>query len=408
MVVGSPEVEQRRTAGEIFRLIRHDVARTRSDLATVTGLGKSSVIQRVDALRSLELLVEDSDAEPTRGRPAARFGINARAGVLLGADLGASHARLAATDLLGDVLVEEADDLAIGRGPEAVLAWVRSRFDHLLAEAGRTPSEVWGIGIGLPGPVEFATGRPMHPPIMPGWHDVAVPGYFAESYPDVPVLVDNDVNVMAIGEHRAHWTDERHLLYVKVGTGIGCGIVAGGRIHRGAQGAAGDIGHIRVSGPSEVVCSCSNLCCLEAHASGTAMARRLTEMGIPASGSRDVLRLVAQAEPAAARVVRDSGRLIGTVLATIVNFFNPSVILVGGAMAQAESLLRAGIREVVYQRSLPLATRDLVVATGQLGERAGVVGAVTMISEQVLSATAIDRRIAHGPAAHQATQRGTA
>ena len=386
-----------RGPGAIFRLISQSGTRTRADLAAATGLGRSAVAQRIDALRALGLVVENGDAESTGGRPAATLRVNASRGLLLAADLGASHARLAVTDLLGDVLAEEEHDLDIGDGPDHVLVWVREQFEAMLTDAARHPDHVWGIGVGLPGPVEFATGRPVHPPIMPGWHGAPVPSFFAESFPDVPVVVDNDVNIMAAGEYWTDWAAEQNLLYVKVATGIGCGIVAGGRIYRGEQGAAGDIGHVHVRGPAEVVCSCGNVFCLEAQASGTAMARQLHDMGLEARSGRDVLRLLARGDAAAARVVRDGGRLIGRVLATLVNFFNPSVILIGGVMAKAENLLLAGIREVVYQRSLPLATRDLTLTTGRLRERAGVVGAAAMTREWVLSAPAIDQRLATAP-----------
>ena len=150
------------------------------------------------------------------------------------------------------------------------------------------PSEVRGVGVGVPGPVAFSRGEPVAPPIMPGWDGFSVPNWFGKHY-EAPVLVDNDVNIMALGEHWTHWRDIEHLLYVKIGTGIGCGIVAGRRIHRGAQGAAGDIGHVRLAGHDEVVCRCGNIGCLEAVAGGRALASNLTALGLTADSSRDVV-----------------------------------------------------------------------------------------------------------------------
>ena len=140
---------------------------------------------------------------------------------------------------------------------------------------GRDGDDVRGIGIGVPAPVAFSRGEPVAPPMMPGWDGFSIPGWFSRHY-DAPVLVDNDVNIMALGEHWTHWRDCEHLLYVKIGTGIGCGIVSDRRIHRGAQGAAGDIGHVRLAGHDDVVCRCGNVGCLEAVAGGRALAARLT------------------------------------------------------------------------------------------------------------------------------------
>ncbi len=325
---------------------------------------------------------------------------NEDAGVALAADLGATHSRLAVTNLGGTVLAEDSADMPIAGGPEAVLDWVDERFHALLREVGRDDDVVRGIGIGVPGPVEHATGRPRNPPIMPGWDGYPIPERFADRY-RVPVLVDNDVNIMALGEHWTNWAGVDHLLFIKVGTGIGCGIVVAGRIHRGAEGAAGDIGHIRVAAGDEadaIVCSCGNVGCLEALAGGGAMAARLRDQGLDAADSRAVVELARAGEPAAVRLVRESGRLIGEVLAASVNLYNPSVIVIGGDVAQAHEQLLAGVREVVYQRSLPLATRHLRVVRSQLADRAGVIGAAVMVIEQVLSPAAIDAAIAaQGP-----------
>jgi predicted NBD/HSP70 family sugar kinase len=323
---------------------------------------------------------------------------NNLAGVVLAADLGATHSRLAVSDLAGVPLAEVALDMDIAAGPEAVLGWVDGRLGELLREAERTPADVRGIGIGVPGPVAFATGRPVNPPIMPGWDGFSVPGWFADRY-DAPVLVDNDVNIMALGEHWSLWRDTDHLLFIKIGTGIGCGIVAGRLIHRGAQGAAGDIGHIRVPGNEEVLCRCGNVGCLEAVAGGRALARRLEEEGRPAANSRDVVRLVRAGDPVATRMVREAGRALGQVLAGSVNFFNPSVIVIGGDLGQAHEQLLAGMREVIFERSLPLATRHLRTEPSRLGDRAGVVGAAIMVIEHVLAPDVVDRALQAGATA---------
>jgi predicted NBD/HSP70 family sugar kinase len=380
------------SAGALLRLIREGVAVTRAELARETGLARSTVAQRVDALLRQGLVYEAGGSASTGGRPATVLALNRDAGVVLVADLGATHARVAISDLGGAPLAERASDLDIAVGPEAALEWVAGRFDELLGEVRRSPGDVRGIGLGVPGPVEFDSGQPVNPPIMPGWDGFPIPDWFASRY-SAPVLVDNDVNIMALGEHRLHWAETEHLLLIKVGTGIGCGIVANGHIHRGARGAAGDIGHIRATDRTDVVCRCGNIGCLEAIAGGQALAQRLAEAGEDASRSRDVVRLVHRGHAGAIRMVRDAGRTLGEVLAGTVNFFNPAVIVIGGDIAEAHAQLLAGVREGIFSRSLPLATRDLRIVPCRLGDRAGVTGAAIMAIEHVLAPDAVDRAL---------------
>ncbi len=379
------------TPGELLSLIRAGTAVTRADLARHTGLARSTVAQRVDALLASGFVLEAGDTPSTGGRPATMLAFNHQGGVVLVADLGATHARVAVTDLAGTPLAESAGDLDIALGPDEVLTWVSARFDELLQATANAPADVRAIGIGVPGPVEFATGVPVNPPIMPGWDGFDIPAWFADRY-GVPVLVDNDVNIMARGEHWVHWRDTAHLLLVKVGTGIGCGIVADGHIHRGARGAAGDIGHIRAT-TEDVVCACGNTGCLEAVSGGHALAMRLTAAGVDASNSRDVVRLVHEGNVHATRMVRAAGRTLGEVLAGTVNFFNPAVIVIGGDIAEAHAQLLAGVREGIISRSLPLATRDLRIVPCRLGDRAGVTGAAITAIEQVLSPAAVDQTL---------------
>jgi predicted NBD/HSP70 family sugar kinase len=380
-------------AGAMLHLIRDGRASTRAELVALTGLARSTVAQRMDALLAQRLVVPAGSSASTGGRPPKTFAFNRDAGVVLAADLGATHSRVAITDLAGDVLAEAREDIPIADGPERVLGWLERAFDALLEESGWGREAVRGAGVGVPGPVEFVTGTPVAPPIMPGWDGYPVGDHLGEVY-GAPVLVDNDVNIMALGEHWSRWRDTQHLLFVKVGTGIGCGVITDGRIHRGAQGAAGDIGHIHVPAHDEVVCRCGNLGCLEAVAGGGAMAAQLAVMGIPAENSRDVVRHVREGRPEAMRLVRQAGRELGGVLASAVNFFNPGVIVVGGDIAHADEPLLAGVREVVYRRSTALATRSIRIARSTLDDRAGVVGAAVMVIEAVLSPDAVDQAIA--------------
>jgi len=375
--------------GDLFQLLRDGRPRTRADLAAVTGQARSTIAARVDTLLTSGLVAPAGEAGSTGGRPPATFAFNPRARVVLAVDLGATHARLAVTDLAGQVLAEHHEALAIGAGPDPVLDRVARVGTDLVAQAGRTSGDLVSVGVGLPGPVDHATGRPTNPPIMPGWDDADVPGHLGRLL-GAPVLVDNDVNLMALGEHASTYPEVDHLLFIKVATGIGAGIISDGQIRRGAQGTAGDLGHIAVPGGHDLPCRCGNTGCLEALASGHAVAAALAAQGLDVASSADVVALVRSGDIPASRAVRQAGRDIGGVLAACVSLLNPSLIVVGGVVAEAGEHLLAGIREVVYRRSLPLATQHLRIVTTRTRGRAGVLGASAMAAEHVLSPAAIE------------------
>ena len=308
---------------------------------------------------------------------------------MLGVDIGATHASAALTDLNGSILGEVDAHLLVTEGPDAVLGWVIDSARELMAASGRPLADLAAIGIGLPGPVEHSSGRPMNPPIMPGWDRYDVPGHLQKVYP-VPILVDNDVNIMAVGERRAYLSDVADLILIKVATGIGAGIVSGGQLQRGAQGTAGDLGHVRVPGAGDVMCRCGNTGCLEAVAAGPALAAAVRSHGESAEDGGDVVELVRAGSQIAMATVRQAGRDIGEVVATMVNLINPSVVVIGGQMAGAGEHLLAGIRESVYQRSLPLATEHLRIVPSRAGSRAAVLGASALAIAHVLSPEAVE------------------
>lgn len=382
--VGSP--------GHLLRLVRSGGARSRSDLVALTGVSRSTVSLRVEQLLRAELLAEHGTGGSTGGRPARLLTFNSGCGVVLAVDLGVTRAVLAMTDLSGRLLAEHRCPLRIADGPADVLRQVDGLCRDLLTGAGLAPEDVRAIGIGLPGPVEFSRGRPVHPPVMPGWHDHDVPAAFAHY--SCPVLVDNDVNVMAAGELDAAPEAGRDFLVVKVGSGIGCGIVLGGQVYRGSAGSAGDIGHIHVPDPRRVLCGCGNENCLEALAGGAALARDAQAAGLPVERPGDLVDLALRADPQALRLVRDAGRHIGEVLAGLVNFFNPSRVIVTGGVARAGNPLVAGIREAVYRRSLPLAARSLEIRISELSDLAGCTGAARMAIEAHLADEHVDQLLA--------------
>ena len=370
-------------AARLLRYLRDGTALTRAELAGLTGLARSTIASRLDGLVDAGLVVPAGGAASSGGRPPARVAFNPSARILIAIDLGATHAVVAIADLAGTILHSESTKIDIAEGPVKVLDWAVSTAERLLGVCGRPKSDLVGVGVGLPGPVEHSTGKPVNPPIMPGWDRFDVPGYIGESF-DVPVRVDNDVNLLALGEHATSWRDQSELLFVKVATGIGAGIISGGRLQRGAQGSAGDLGHVRVPTTRDTPTHGDEDADLEAIASGPAIARWIRESGEQATTSEDVLRLARAGNTVAIAAIRQAGRDLGEVLATCVNLLNPSVIVVGGSIARAGEHLIAGVREVVYRESTPLATQYLTIAQSKAGETGGVRGAAIMVIQYTL------------------------
>jgi glucokinase-like ROK family protein len=390
--------------------IRLGRSRSRSELVERTGLGRAIVARRVGELVERGLAVEGDPGPSTGGRPPRQLAFRADAGHLLVADLGATSVDVALTTLDGRILGHRDEPAEIEAGPEAGLGRVEELFDQLVTTTHAVPGRLWGIGIAVPGPVEFATGRPISPPIMPGWDGYPIRERFAARH-GAPVWVDNDVNVLALGESRSGVAaGHDDVVVVKIGTGIGAGIISGGRLHRGAQGSAGDVGHIQVSDDPAVICRCGNVGCLEALAGGAALGWGGEEAARDGRSVRlrtaldqrgrvtaeDVARAASSGDPVAVAMLQVAGRRVGSMLASVVNFFNPSLIVIGGGVANSPDQLLASIRETVYRRSLPLATRDLLIQRSSLGGLAGVIGASSMVVDELFSRHAIAQWLAAG------------
>ncbi|KHL11992.1 putative NBD/HSP70 family sugar kinase [Mumia flava] len=372
-------------AGELVRLVRIHPPMTRAEVGAVTGWARATVNGRIDELLEHGLLTTAGPIEGARGRPATRFRLQAGRGTLLVADVGASAARVAVCDLDGHAIRTDRVPIDISAGPDAVLATVTGALDALRSD---DDPPLWGLGISLPGPIEHASGRVVSPPIMTGWDGLVVPDLLEPRY-GVPVLVENDADAMAWGEHVIRTPRVDDLLHLKVGTGVGAGLVVNGRIVRGANGAAGDLGHTRVApvpGRAEApLCRCGKLGCVEAYAGGWAIARDLAADGEQVDTLGDVLALIARGNPNAIRRVRDAGRILGAALAHAVSLLNPSDIVVGGQLAVAGEHLLSGIRERIAADSLPLATSELRIRIGEAPDTAGLIGLADALAGWVFS-----------------------
>ena len=380
----------------LLALLRDMGAVSRAELGDAVKLSRSKLAVELDRLTDLGL-VEDGGLAASRG--GRRSGIVRLSTELrfVGIDIGATSVDVAITDAELKVIAHASEAADVRQGPDVVLAVALELVAKLRAD-GIAP-EIHGAGVGVPGPVSFRDGVPVAPPIMPGWDQFPVRSVLSQHL-GAPVLVDNDVNIMALGEMHAGLSRKvDDFLFVKIGTGVGCGIVVDGSVYRGVCGSAGDIGHIRIEdeGP---LCACGNTGCLEAFFSGAALAReamaaarsgrsfiladRLAEAGT--LDASDVATAMAAGDPIAIEMVRDGGRRLGFLLAGLVNFFNPGMVVIGGEVAAGLGHpFLAEVRSVVYRRSLPLATGNLPIVLSEMGPEAGVVGAVRMISDSVFS-----------------------
>ncbi|MCX4648094.1 MULTISPECIES: ROK family protein [unclassified Streptomyces] len=379
----------------LLRLLRDLGPQSRVALGGQVELSRSKLAVEIERLLETGLVVQDGLAASRGGRrshnvriaPSLRF---------LGVDIGATSVDAAVTNAELEVLGHLSEPLDVREGPVAV-------FERVLALAAKLCEEGLaehfdGAGIGVPGPVRFPEGVPVAPPIMPGWDGFPIREVLSQEL-GCPVLVDNDVNLMALGEQQAGVARSvRDFLCVKVGTGIGCGIVVAGDVHRGVTGSAGDIGHIQVDLDGSP-CACGNTGCLEAHFGGNALVRDATALAeagrsaelagrLEAMGRltpEDVSAAAGAGDAASLELIRLGGTRTGQVIAGLVSFFNPGMVVIGGGLTGLGHTLLASIRTQVYRQSLPLATGNLPIVLGELGQVAGVVGATRLISDHIFS-----------------------
>lgn len=383
---------------KIMAALKKNGQTTRSDIMASTGWSKAKISQDVNALIKKGYLTEAGEGHSTGGRKPRIIRINSRLGFVIGVDIGATSLDVALANATGTVLEHISEPADVHQAPERLLGRCRELVLDLIGARGILPEQILGIGVGVPGPVNFDKGVLVAPPLMPGWENYPIGDYFKEIFSSAFVVVDNDVNIMALGEQfSGNAANIDHFILVKIGTGIGAGIMASRKIHRGNDGCAGDIGHICVDkeGP---VCCCGNRGCLEAMAAGPAIAEKAVQA--VKDGKSDILKRMyennggvltplhvniacREGDPVALEIIRSSGQMIGEVLASLVNFFNPSHILITGGIANFGNHLLIAIKRSVLRRSLPLATANLTISFSQTGADAGILGAISLVLDHL-------------------------
>jgi predicted NBD/HSP70 family sugar kinase len=377
------------TVGDVFALIRARRDTTRTEIAHLTGLSRTAVAARIAALEALGLVVEQEQAPSTGGRPPTLLSFDAAAGVVLTVAVGISRTRLAVCNLAGEVLSIGDIDQEMALGPDDLMPDVVKRLDLLLDDHRDVP--VYGIGLSLPGTVDRERGCSRDSPILRGWDGVDLRPYFAEPerLSGVRVVMDNDANAIALAERG----DRDDVLVLKVSTGLGAGIIAGGVLQRGAAQAAGEFGHNKIAAAQGIPCRCGDTGCLEAIAGGWAVVHALQQQGRPVRHMRDVVELANGGDAEARRMIRDSGRYVGEVVAAAVNLLNPAVLVVSGDLAGAYEIFVAGLREALYGNATAQATRTLSVVPASNGDRSAIVGSAVMVLDEVLGPRAVDSLI---------------
>lgn len=382
------------TAGDVFTLIRERGETTRADIATATGLSRTAVAARIAALTAAGLVLEGEQVPSTGGRPATPVSFNVDAGVVLSVSVGISRTRLAVCDLAGTVLRLSDIDQEVALGPDDLMPDVAKRLDALLEEY--PDAEVFGIGLSLPGPVDRERGCSRDSPILRGWDGVALRPYFDDviRLGNVPVILDNDANAIALAERGGELEGHSDLLVLKASTGLGAGIIAGGALQRGVSGAAGEFGHNKIAVAAGRACRCGDTGCLETVAGGWAIVHELQQQGYAVRHLRDVVELANGGDPETRRMIRDSGRYVGEGISPAVNLLNPKVLVITGDMAGAYDIFVAGLREALYGNATAMATRELEVVASVHGGAAAPVGGAVMALDEVLSARAVDALLA--------------
>ncbi len=378
---------------ELARLICARPGIGRADIARLSGMARSTVSEHIQPLLDIGLLSEKSARYAGRGRPSIGLTLNARAGLVLVADVGITHVRLVVADLARQVVVEASLAPDFSQAPATVLCRLVEHFRQMLQSNGLDAIPLRALVLGIPSPVDHDKGVPVRPPIMPGWDGFPVAAWLRGRMQGVEVLVDNDVNLMALGEARARPATQSPLLFIKAASGIGAGIITqDGSLHRGADGDAGDIGHIPVLRGANVLCACGNTGCIEAIASVPAITRQIRELrSLDAAEPVELAALIAAGDAEAIRLLREAAAEIGDVVATLVNVFNPACVVLGGKIAHMSDDLLSGVRASVYRRAPPLATRRLTIELSRVGRDAGVLGGIALGVDSVLSTEGLQR-----------------
>jgi len=396
--------EPRRSLGldagavELLKILADRKPRTRADVAELTGASRSTVFNRIGALQKAGLVVSVGEGSSTGGRPSTRFALNDRARTVGAMHIGSRHCTVALADLGGEILAHNRFDIELSDGPDTVLGQAATALEALIGELPSDHGPIDVITVGVSSPIDPVTGLINNVSPMPGWSSFALQPWMRARF-TAEILVDNDATLMAIGEQAIHYPDVADLMFVTVSNGIGVGLILAGAPYAGSHGLAGDIGHLQVRRPdADVPCHCGNSGCLVAVSSTEAILRELKSRGVAAESTSDLFTLVRDGDVTTAQVLRRAGRDLGDVMTACITLLNPTVLVIGGSLAFAGDHLLAGIREMLYARSIPHITEGLSIARTRTERGASITGAVIHGARWSLQEDNIVRLLVETPA----------
>lgn len=372
----SLRIANQRRVVSVLQTAAHGPAVTQADIARATSLAPATVSNIVRGLLAAGFVETTAGA----GRRGTAVRISRDAGVVIGIDFGHRHVRVAVGDLAGSILAENRSAISPSHACEEGLELAATMRDELLAGLRLEPDSVVSIGLGLPAPVG-ADGLVVSSSILPGWVGVRADVVAAERL-GRPVFIDNDANLGALAEHRrGAGAGHACMVFLKVSSGVGAGLIVDGRLFRGGAGTAGEIGHLTLdeAGP---VCRCGSRGCLEAYTSVTVVKELLAGQH-PGATFAEIVAAAQSADNASRRVIEDVGRQLGWGMAMVANLLNPTCLVVGGDMAQAGDIVLDAIRTGMRRHALGSVGAAVEVRTALLGERASVVGAMLLALDAV-------------------------
>jgi glucokinase-like ROK family protein len=369
--------------GRVIDALRGRGTASRAEIARLTGLSRSTVSSIVSDLIEAGLLTEQAEATGVAhgeagGRPPVLLSLNPSAGLAVGVDFGHTHLRVAVSDLSHEVLAESWRELDVDHSAEEGLDAAAELVDKVLKEAKVDRKGVIGVGMGLPGPINRATGAVGSSSILPGWVGVNA-ALEMERRLRIPVRVENDANLGALAEFV--WGSGRghsDVIYIKLSSGVGAGLLFGGKLHEGAGGTAGEFGHIPAQNGT-AICRCGSKGCLETVVSVRAIAEQVGASRGETVSPRELLELIAKEDPAASRLVGEAGREIGVALAGLCNLINPNCVIIGGDLSAAGELITEPVLESIRRYAITSAADEVTVVAGVLGERAELLGALALV-----------------------------
>lgn len=356
-------------SGVLLHRIRSTPGIARSTLVDELGWARATVGKRLEELIEHGYIQITGQHQSTGGRRAEAFALNAAKGVVLAADIGASHSRLAVSDLAGEVLIDDEADILIASGPDEFFEWAEQVFAFMLARVGRSKADVLAVGIGVPDPVDPTSGILRSPAARETWTRHPIAEYITAIYPNAVIAVERDANLLAIAERRGAWPHVQDLALVKFSSGIGSGFVIDGRLYHGSEGTAGCFGSLVRPAPG------GQLTPIEEFASGWAIQEKLADYGYAVRTSADIVALARGGDAAARDLISAAARVLAEASVDIVRLINPAVLIVSGTFAETEDLVLAPFVETFERASATLACSVPEIALARIGRAAGVRGA---------------------------------